>query len=282
MGSLTAALTSYLDARAHHGDWLVRIEDVDETRSVPGMADHILRTLEAFGFEWDETVLYQSDRKPAYLEQIQGLQLNRLAYPCGCTRAEIADSASHGLEGHIYPGTCRNGLQKKKERSVRIKTHREGIRFHDRVQGEISQTIADEIGDFVIRRADGFAAYQLAVVMDDAEQGINQVVRGADLLLSTPRQIYLQQLINAPRPGYAHSPLLLDSSGLKISKQDKALPVEANNAVNNLLFAYRFLNQDSNGPVPETVEEFFPWAIQHWDISRLKQPIQLTQTKTNE
>jgi len=270
IGSLTAALASYLDAKSHSGRWLVRIEDVDETRSVKGMADHQLRTLESFGFEWDEEVIYQSQRKTIYSEYIDDLRDRQLAYPCSCSRAEIADSATYGQEGHIYPGSCRNGVQKKQERSIRLRTNQDEILFNDRIQGELRQNIESQIGDFVIRRADGFTAYQLAVVIDDTDQEINQIVRGADLLLSTPRQIYLQGLMDMMHPGYAHIPLLINDMGQKISKQDKAQPVETNNALNSLLYAYTFLGQHKSGPLPETIKDFFPWAIQGWDINKIR------------
>lgn len=272
-GSLVAALASYLDARAVDGQWLLRIEDVDETRAVAGAAGDILRTLEALGLHWDGDVLVQSHRKAAYLAAIDDLKARGLAYDCGCTRKEIAAVAPHGIEGPIYPGTCRDGLPPGKQpRSVRLKVPDRDIGFDDRIVGHVHHNLARELGDFVIHRADGYTAYQLAVVLDDAEQGINQVVRGADLLLSTPRQIYLQQLLELPSPRYAHVPLVLDEDGHKLSKQDSAHPVSAAEPLTALLSALAFLGQSPPDERPASVDEFWRWAIPRWDIDRVPKP----------
>lgn len=269
-GSLVAAMASYLDAQAHQGDWLLRIEDVDETRSIRGAADSILHTLDKLGFCWDGTILTQSHRKTYYREIIEFLKVEGLAYDCGCSRTEIAQQGKLGPEGHIYPGTCRAGLASgKSPRTVRFQSQSRTIGFEDRIQGPISQQMAKELGDFVIRRADGYTAYQLAVVLDDADQRITHVVRGADLLMSTPRQILLQQALDLRQPDYAHVPLALGADGKKLSKQDRADPVHALPAVEVLLAAYRFLRQDATPPLPGSVEEFWPWAIAHWSVEPL-------------
>lgn len=270
LGSLVAAMASYLDARAHGGDWLVRMEDVDQTRAVPGAADDILRTLEALGFEWDGSVLVQSHRDEVYGAAIGHLKDAGDAFDCGCSRADIAELALLGPEGPIYPGTCRDGLPAgKTPRSVRLQVPDQDITFHDRIAGACRQNLAREVGDFVIRRADGFTAYQLAVVLDDAEQGINQVVRGADLLSSTARQLYLQQRLGLPHPRYAHVPLVLGADGRKLSKQDRAHPVNAADPLPALATALAFLGQSPAPERPADVGEFWRWAIEQWDIERV-------------
>ncbi|MDX9952048.1 MAG: tRNA glutamyl-Q(34) synthetase GluQRS, partial [Methylophilaceae bacterium] len=226
-GSLVAALASYLEARQQQGEWLLRMEDLDTPRNMPGAADAILRSLEAFGFEWDGPVVYQSERHDLYAAALARLQEDGLVYPCGCTRKEIADSAIHGIEGAIYPGTCRSGLPPgKTARAWRIRAENRTIGFDDAIQGHVAQNLARDIGDFVLKRADGFYAYQLAVVVDDADQGITHVVRGADLLDSTPRQIYLQQVLGLPAMHYAHIPVVLNAQGEKLSKQTQAAAVD--------------------------------------------------------
>ena len=269
-GSLVAAVASYLDARANHGAWLVRIEDVDETRTVAGAADDILHTLEGMGFAWDGEVRYQSQRKQRYQDAIAGLLTTGIAYPCACSRSEIARVAKQGAEGYIYPGTCRNGLPPGKQgHSIRLRTQAGPIQYQDRVLGAQSQDIESEVGDFVIRRTDGFTAYQLAVVLDDADQQITQVVRGADLLSSTPRQIYLQRLLGLETPGYAHIPLVLDQQGNKLSKQDAAHPVSLNCPLTSLLDAWRFLSQAPLPERPAGLEDFWTWAIPNWKLENL-------------
>jgi glutamyl-Q tRNA(Asp) synthetase len=273
-GSLVAAMASYLDARACGGQWLLRMEDVDEGRVVPGAADDILRTLETFGFRWDGELLVQSDRKDAYQEAIATLKQHGHAYDCGCTRREVAAAAQrHGPEGPIYPGTCRHGLPPgKRPRSVRLKVPDRSIRFVDRIAGPIHHNLARELGDFVIHRADGYTAYQLAVVLDDAAQGINQVVRGADLLLSTPRQIYLQELLGLATPEYAHIPLVRGEDGHKLSKQDSAHPVRTADPLPALLSGLLFLGQSLPEGRPASVEAFWQHAIPRWDIERVARP----------
>jgi glutamyl-Q tRNA(Asp) synthetase len=257
LGSLIAAAASWLDARAAGGRWLVRIEDLDRPRCVPDAADAILRALDRLGLHWDGEVLYQSRR----LEQYRAA-LERLAphtYWCGCTRREIADS-SLGLAAdgaHIYPGTCRAGTARK--RALRLRTTMEPIAFVDRVQGRREQLLERDIGDFVLYRADGLFAYQLAVVVDDAVQGITDVVRGADLLDSTPRQIYLQRLLGLPTPRYLHVPVALDAVGEKLSKQMGAAPIEADAGA--LARALGFLGQPGAATLDEALRNWNPQLI---------------------
>ena len=224
-GSLAAALASWLDARAAGGRWLVRIEDLDPPREQPGAADEILRTLERLGLNWDGQVVFQSHRKHLHEAAIE--RLMRHSYWCACTRREIADStlglAADGAQ--IYPGTCRNGLPPGRPlRALRLRVTG-SIDFVDRVQGPRRQDLESEVGDFVLRRADGQFAYQLAVVADDDAQGVTDVVRGADLLGSTARQIVLQRLLGVQTPRYLHIPAAIDAAGEKLSKQTGARPV---------------------------------------------------------
>lgn len=269
-GSLVAALGSYLDARHNGGIWLLRMEDLDRQREVKGAADEILRSLERFGFEWDETVRYQSHRRQAYEEALEQLRRDGYAYPCACSRKQIAEEAVVGPEGPIYPGTCRSGLAAgARTHSIRLLTQDQQISLQDRVQGPIQQNPGREVGDFVIRRADGYHAYQLAVVLDDAWQEINQVVRGADLLSSTPRQCYLQQLLELPQPAYAHLPLAVDASGRKLSKQYKDAPVDPRKPLDGLLQGFDFLGQAMPPERPVDLNDFWRWAIEQWRLEQV-------------
>jgi glutamyl-Q tRNA(Asp) synthetase len=261
-GSLVAALASWLDARAARGRWLLRIEDLDLPRTQPGAAADIQRCLERLGLAWDGPVLYQSLRAARYEDALQRLQPS--TYWCGCTRREVADSAL-GLAAdgaQIYPGTCRPGLPAgKAARALRIKSGLESIVFVDRVQGTQEQNLAREVGDFVLYRADGQVAYQLAVVVDDAEQGVTDVVRGADLIDSTARQIYLQRLLGYPAPRYMHLPVAVNARGEKLSKQTGALPVDPARRDELLPRVLAFLGQRATSELDE--------AIAHWDATRI-------------
>ncbi len=274
-GSLVAAVASYADARAAGGEWLVRVEDLDPPREMPGAADSILQALDAFAMQWDGTVLYQSARSAAY-----GAALDRLAeagwtYPCACTRKEIADSAERAettVPGElVYPGTCRNGLPPgRAPRSVRLRVDDAVIAFDDAVQGPVRQDLGRAVGDFVLRRADGFFAYQLAVVVDDADQGITDVVRGADLLGSTARQIYLQHCLGMPTPRYCHHPVATDSSGDKLSKQTLAAPVDPAHADAALARALAFLGHAPPAELAGAgMRDLWAWAIENWDRARI-------------
>jgi len=270
-GSLVAAVGSYLSARSQGGEWLVRMEDLDPPREVKGAADDILRTLEAYGFEWHGAVLYQSRRRDAYETALESLQCSGALYPCGCTRKEIADSSIAGTEGLVYPGTCRGGLAPgRSARALRVRTDHAVIDFEDRVQGRQLTPLERDIGDFVARRADGFYAYQLAVVVDDAEQGITEIVRGADLLTSTACQIYLQQLLGLPTPGYLHLPAAVNDQGEKLSKQTFAQPLARAKPVARLRQTLEFLGQD---PLPDlgesSLDSFWTAALAVWDEKRI-------------
>ncbi|HEU0233882.1 MAG TPA: tRNA glutamyl-Q(34) synthetase GluQRS [Gallionella sp.] len=298
-GSLAAAVGSYLDAKHHHGTWLVRMEDLDAPRCVPGAAEGILRTLEAFGLHWDEEIIHQSRRTSAYEEALRRLQAIGAAYPCCCTRKEISDSALHGIEGPVYPGTCRNGVPAGREgRAWRVRTDhsflpprrgkaRRGveqsgrgvstpsptlplqgggnIQFDDALQGHITQHLESEIGDFVVKRADGLFAYQLAVVVDDAFQGITHVVRGADLLHSTPRQIYLQWLLGFVTPIYMHLPIAVNAQGEKLSKQTLAPAITTDDVIATLMEVLEFMRQQPPAELQQgNVEEILKWAVVNW------------------
>lgn len=272
-GSLVAAVASYLDARYHDGIWLVRIEDIDEGRTVAGAAEGILALLGALGMHADGEIVWQSRRKHLY--QAAAERIAQDTYPCGCNRREIADSrlgfAPDGAA--IYPGTCRHGLGPGRTmRSLRVRvpeTGQDRITFIDRFASNITQHLTSDSGDFVLKRADGFWAYQLAVVVDDWEQGVTDVVRGADLLDSTPRQIYLQRLLGAPTPRYLHVPVVRNANGEKLSKQTGALAVTADDepaAVAALLAAAGALGLELNpalGP-GATRLEFWRAAVPAW------------------
>ena len=247
-GSLVAALASYMEAKVAGGKWLLRMEDLDPPRVAPGAADQILRALERLGFEWDGPVLWQGARTERYGGVIEDLSRRGFAYGCGCTRNELEDSVLAIDGSRVYPGTCRNGLPAGKHlRAVRLRTHATPISFDDRIQGKIEQRVEKEVGDFVLLRADGLYAYQLAVVVDDFDQGVTDVVRGADLLDSTARQIHLQRILGARTPRYAHVPVAVNDAGEKLSKQTGAAPLDLSDPKRELARARRFLGQEEDG-----------------------------------
>lgn len=274
-GSLLAALASYLEAKTQGGLWLVRMEDLDKPREVAGAANHILNTLEKFGLEWDGEVVYQSQRSALYQEALNQIKAKSLIYQCSCSRKEIADSynqkpAQHGIDVLIYPGTCRDKSSTFKPYAERIKVKDQNISFNDAIQGKINQNLATQIGDFVLKRADGLFAYQLAVVVDDHLQGVTHIVRGADLLDSTPRQIYLQQVLGYSTPKYAHIPVASNQAGEKLSKQTLATPIDANNAPNLLINALDFLGQTPPRDLSNyKAQEILAWAMQHWALDKI-------------
>jgi len=268
-GSLVAASASWLDCRRAGGRWLLRMEDLDAPRVMPGAADAILRQLEACGMAWDGPVVYQSARRELYDEALGKLAGH--TYPCACSRKELEDSALAIDGSRIYPGTCRAGLPAgKASRAVRLRTNAEPIRFTDRVQGAIEQSVEREVGDFVLLRADGVFAYQLAVVVDDAAQGVTDVVRGADLLDSTARQIHLQRLLGVATPRYLHLPVATNAAGEKLSKQTRA--GDAGPQV--LPAALKFLGL----PAPAGIagKELLEWAVGQWDPVRVPRARALT------
>ena len=271
-GSLIAAVASYLEARSHHGEWLIRMEDVDQPRCVPGADSQILHTLEAFGFEWQGAVLYQTQRDSAYADALQQLENNHLSYRCTCTRSELSAIS----ETSVYPGLCANkNHPAHSAHAIRLRTVTTCIAFNDAVMGSTQQNIQTDVGDFVIRRRDGLFAYQLAVVVDDAFQNISHVVRGADLLDSTPRQIYLQQCLGYATPQYTHLPLAVNAAGEKLSKQTYAPHIRTDSAV--LFDALNFLGQ----PVPKELEHessdaIWTWAIANWHRKKIPKNNQLS------
>ncbi|GHD59197.1 glutamyl-Q tRNA(Asp) synthetase [Jeongeupia chitinilytica] len=266
-----AALASYLEARQAGGEWLLRVEDLDPPRTVPGAAERILRVLEAYGFEWDGEVCYQSRRGELYLAAIERLKSVDMLYGCACTRKEIAAIAHAGIDGPVYPGTCRGGLAAGVEaRAWRVRTDDAVVGYPDRIQGWQQQNLAQQVGDFVLLRADGLVAYQLAVVVDDAAQGVTDVVRGSDLLDSTPRQIRLQQLLDFATPGYAHIPVLVNEHGEKLSKQTLARPLDPDCGVEGLVAALRLLGQSPPASLLRASRsEVWAWALAHWRMDAL-------------
>jgi glutamyl-Q tRNA(Asp) synthetase len=277
-GSLVAAVGSWLMARSRGGRWLLRIDDLDTLRLAPGMADDIMRTLERFGLVWDGEVSRQSRHAAAYEQAFAELAERGLVYPCGCSRKEIARavSAPHPEDDcFLYPATCRDGMRDGAvTRSWRIRVTDEDVCFDDLCRGRVSQRLSELCGDFVIRRGDGEFAYQLAVVLDDHLTGVNQVVRGDDLLPSTPRQIYLQQLLGLPRLEYCHLPLVTGAGGAKLSKRDNLVSHQLGFARGKegvlLHGVLRFMGQEP----PRTLagascEEILQWAIRHFDANRI-------------
>jgi glutamyl-Q tRNA(Asp) synthetase len=270
-GSLVSALASWLDARAHDGAWLVRIEDVDAPRTVPGAAQDILDTLARFGMHADEPPVWQSQRAERYQQALTQLEHDGFLYPCGCTRKEIADSLIHAHARHstlAYPGTCRHGLHGRPARAWRLRVP-DGdaaiITFNDSWQGLQTQNLATEVGDFVLKRADGQWAYQLAVVADDADAGITHIVRGADLLDSTARQIYLQRCLGMSTPAYLHVPVVTNELGEKLSKQTGATPLDADNPLAALQAAAAHLGLDTESSTPgRSLDAFYKNASKAW------------------
>lgn len=266
-GSLATAVASYLQARAHRGEWLLRIEDIDPPREAAGAASGIIDALSAYGFEWDGSVRFQSERLERYEDIVRELLARGDAYPCACSRRVIRATAIEGLTGPVYPGTCRGGISAGGDRlAVRVRTGSAEICFEDRLQGRQCCQMEAEIGDYLVRRADGLIAYQLAVVADDHEQGITEVVRGADLLEATFMQVHLQDRLGYARPLYMHLPVATDNQGTKLSKQTGAQPVGARECVRRLLECLRFLRQQP----PESLArgrlgDVWAWAIEHWN-----------------
>lgn len=279
-GSLVAALASALEARAQIGEWHLRIEDVDAPRCLGIHADDILWTLERLGFCWDGPVVWQHERTQAYELALQRLREREMVFPCACSRRELADAEIHGIAvdgAALYPGTCRHGLPTgKSARAWRLGVGSTVIAFTDAVQGKIQSALAADVGDFVLRRADNLFAYQLAVVVDDAGAGITHVVRGADLLHSTARQIFLQQCLGLPTPSYAHVPIAVSSAGEKLSKQTGATPIGVERAGEELVTALNFLGQSAPPELARTsLVEIWQWASAHWSLAKVPQLMKL-------
>lgn len=263
-GSLIAALASYLDARSVGGLWLLRMEDIDPPREMPGAQRTIVETLQSYGFEWDGDMLRQSERHAAYRDAIERLLDEGLAYACTCSRKQL-----EGYPGP-YPGFCRAAGRSLEDAAIRLRVPDREYVFIDRVQGEFRQHLGREVGDFVIRRRDGLIAYQLAVVLDDAWQGVTDVVRGADLLDSTPRQIYLQRLLGYAEPRYAHLPVAVNVVGEKLSKQTLARAIDTAVPVPLLNTVLEFLGQSVVADcAPDDTAAFWSQAIAGWRIDRV-------------
>jgi glutamyl-Q tRNA(Asp) synthetase len=271
LGSLVAAVASWLFARRANGKWLVRMEDIDTPRVVPGSADEILGALQRYGLEWDGEIVWQSRRTHLYEEALQRLREKKLVYDCACSRAELARSASAPLGAEaVYPGFCRNGIAEGKiARAIRFRAPHEAIGFDDLLVGRQEENVAERTGDFVVRRADGLFAYQLAVVIDDAEQGVTQVVRGADLLTSTPRQIALQRALGYATPDYAHVPLVVNVDGSKLGKRDGALALPTlDEARVRETLAIAFLHLGIEGIFEGTPREMLEAALRVISLTR--------------
>ncbi len=267
-GSLLAAVASYLDARTTGSRWLLRIENIDPPREVPGAADHIVRQLEAYGFEWDGPVIWQADSADAHTAALDTLIDAGYAYRCGCSRRDLEDQPRSVL-GIVYPGTCRNGTTAT-ETAWRLRTGEEPTVFEDLLQGTCSHRLQSESGDFVIKRRDGLIAYQLAVVVDDFLQGVTRIVRGIDLLESTYRQVWLQRLLGYPTPAYAHIPVAVHPDGDKLSKLTGAPAVETGDAAINLVRALTGLGQAPEAGLEHcSIADIWSWAMDRWDITPL-------------
>lgn len=265
---MVAAVGSYLDAKSRGGMWALRIDDLDRPRVVPESVDSILRCLETFQMEWDGEIVFQSTRTGAYQAALDHLRRRGVVYACACSRKEIGDA---GVGGPVYPGTCRDGLPPGREtRAWRVRTGNTAIEFADLLQGRVRQNLDREIGDFVLFRADQVFAYHLACVVDDQAQDITHVVRGADLLASTPRQIYLQGLLGLPTPEYLHVPIALNAAGEKLSKQTLANPVRPERAAAVLADVLRFLEHSPPDEVcADSVSALWRWAVENWRRDRL-------------
>jgi glutamyl-Q tRNA(Asp) synthetase len=273
-GSLVAALASYLDARSVGGRWLMRMEDLDPPREEPGAQAAILKALESYGFEWDGEMVRQSERHDAYAEVLNRLFNHGLAYACTCSRKQLEPYNG------IYPGLCRNAGHGTENAAIRIRVPELDYHFIDRVQGEYHQHLGRDVGDFVIRRRDGLYAYQLAVVLDDAWQGITDIVRGADLLDSTPRQLYLQELLGLRQPRYLHIPLITQPDGNKLGKSYRSPPLTVDQATPLLLRALRALGQKPGAELAyASPREVLNWGIAHWDALLIPRTLNLPEAE---
>lgn len=269
LGTLIAAVASYLQARVNAGEWLLRIEDVDTTRRVPGAEDAILRTLDRYGFEWDGEVVRQSGRDRLYQQALEQLHDDGLIFPCTCSRRLLAQTGAE--QTGVYPGTCRaRKLPFAHEHALRVRVPDRTISFEDAVVGAYEQSLAQDCGDFVVRRRDGLYAYQLAVVVDDALQGITEVVRGADLLDSTPRQIFLQQCLDFSQPAYLHVPLMLDPDGHKLSKSEGAAELNPDRPARSLCAALEHLGQRPPRELAHArTGDIWQWATENWRVASI-------------
>ncbi len=270
LGSLYSAVASFLDARAHDGRWLLRIEDLDGPREAPGSADRILRTLQAFGLQWDGEVVRQRDRGELYVGALRSLQSRDLTFECACSRLQLEDESR-------YPGTCRlRTAPPGTATATRLAVEPGLIQFSDRIQGIFRQDVAAAVGDTILRRRDQVFAYLLAVVVDDAAQGVTHIVRGADLLDNTPRQIYLQRQLGLPLPAYAHVPVLTEPDDSKLAKSRRSVSLDAGQALPQLWTVLSMLGL----PVPAafaraSIAQVLDWAIENWDVGRVPKRLNL-------
>jgi glutamyl-Q tRNA(Asp) synthetase len=262
LGSLICALATYLDARANGGAWLLRMEDLDPPREPAGAAESILNSLKAHGLQWDGEVLWQSQRHDAYAQVVEQLLEHDQAFRCDCSRAQLA------TQGKVYRGRCRaRNLPEDSSTAVRVRVEGDtDISIADQLQQPLRQDLASAVGDFIIRRKDKLHAYQLAVVVDDAFQGINQVLRGSDLYDSTPRQVYLQRLLELPTPTYTHIPVITNALGQKLSKQTYAAALDDKQALANLRLGLRFLGQKAPAVQVQNIEQLLQDAVEHWHV----------------
>lgn len=270
-GTLLAAIGSFLQARANGGEWHIRIDDIDPPREVAGAADSILHTLENYGLFWDGPVVYQSQRHELYEAALHDLAKNETSYPCACSRREIEAIAIKGPNGAIYPGTCRNGVPAGKQaRSVRLRVEDKNISMVDVIQGHYRLNLAQAVGDFIIRRSDGLYAYHLATVVDDAHDGFNEIVRGADLLSITPQQIWLQQQLGYSTPEYAHLPMLIDARARKLSKRFAATAVDKLDRRKLLKIIFKALGlSTSEALLAEPLPMLWQEMVKQWDIRKV-------------
>lgn len=272
-GSLVTALASYLDAKAHQGQWLVRMEDLDPPREQPGAADAILHCLDGHGLHWDGDVVYQSRRHGAYQQCLDKLIDHHWVYPCGCSRQELATM------GGVYSGHCRtHPVDLAQPHSLRLKLYdiedhpsNDEIHFNDLIQGPQAQNLRTQAGDQILKRRDGFYAYQLAVVADDIAQGITHIIRGSDLLEVTGRQLFLFELLDAPRPAFGHVPLAVQANGQKLSKQNHARAIDSKEASRNLWRGLEFLGQNPPADLADaSTSEILDWGLHHWRRDEIK------------
>ncbi len=268
-GSLLAAVASYLEARRNDGRWLVRIEDIDPPREQAGASDMIVAALDNYGLEWDGPITFQSTSDPQHRQLLQQLLADGIAYECGCSRRDLA-AIPRGPLGTIYPGYCRNGTSSI-ETAVRIRTNDRPIEFADGLQGPQSQQLESESGDFIILRRDGLIAYHLAVAVDDHLQGVTEIVRGIDLMDSTPRQIWMQQCLGLHTPDYQHIPVAVHADGDKLSKLTGAEAIPMHEVEPTLVAALRALGQKPpESLVDATLADVWAWAKEHWRIDVLR------------
>ncbi len=269
LGSLYTALASFLQARSQQGKWLLRIDDLDTPRNVKGAVDSILTTLDTFGLHWDDSVIYQSQCLAAYHDALNELTNKHKIYPCTCSRKDLVALQSSTA---IYSGLCRDKIiPPDTPYALRIKTDSRTIVFEDGLQGFVSHNLAEQHGDFILKRKDGIIAYSFAVVIDDSLQQINQVVRGFDLLSETPKHIYLQQLLGLPTPAYMHVPVIVDAQGYKLSKQTRATAVNLTTPHCVIFDLLVLLKQNPQPALREaSVPELINWAVEHWQAEQLK------------